>query len=380
MKALKTILKLIGALIIGCAAGLLLSSVGIVMFTDSTFSDFFSSFSNLELGEGVMAALIGIVSLVVSVPSLIIIHEAGHLVCGLLSGYSFVSFRIFDFTIIRSEGRLRVKRFAVAGTGGQCLLSPPDKALQQIPTALYNMGGVLANVLALLAVLPLFWCDLNAYVTEFLGIFVLTDIILILMNGVPMCINGIGNDAWNMRLLRHSMLSKRGMLTQLRSNALIQSGIRPKDMPAEWFGVPEAIDYRNALEVALPLMQASRMLDMERYNDAYAAFSHLYACRADMLGIYVSEVACELAYCAMVTGRLDEAGQLLDDAALERYIATGRRFMSSKERLQCARELYLNNNRPAAEAIYQRLADRRAGYLLQGEVSSDLALMRAILD
>ncbi|MDE5655851.1 MAG: hypothetical protein K2I19_02080 [Muribaculaceae bacterium] len=45
MKALKTTFKLIGALIIGCAAGLLLSPVGVVMFTDSTFSDFFSSFS-----------------------------------------------------------------------------------------------------------------------------------------------------------------------------------------------------------------------------------------------------------------------------------------------------------------------------------------------
>mgnify|MGYP001113349667 FL=1 len=184
------------------------------------------------------------------------IHEAGHLVCGLLSGYKFVSFRIFDFTILRSEGRLRVKRFAVAGTGGQCLLSPPDKALQQIPTALYNMGGVLANVLALLAAIPFFYCDSSAYVTEFLGIFVLTDVIMILVNGVPMCINGIGNDAWNMRLLRRNMLSKRGLLIQLRSNALIQSGIRPKDMPDEWFEISGAIDYRNAFEAAIPLMQA----------------------------------------------------------------------------------------------------------------------------
>ena len=128
MKTLKTILKLIGALIIGSIAGLLLSSVGLVMFTDSSFSDVFSSFSNVELGEMLMAVLFGIVSLVVSVPLLIMVHEAGHLVCGLLSGYKFVSFRIFDFTILRSEGRLRVKRFAVAGTGGQCLLSPPDKA------------------------------------------------------------------------------------------------------------------------------------------------------------------------------------------------------------------------------------------------------------
>ncbi len=54
--------------------------------------------------------------------------------------------------------------------------------------------------------------------------------------------------------------------------------------------------------------------------------------------------------------------------------------MSSKERLQCARELYLNNDRAEADAIYQRLAERRGCYLLQGEVSSDLALVGGILD
>ena len=55
MKTLKTILKLIGALVIGSIAGLLLSSGGLVMFTDSSFSDVFSSFSNVEFGEMLMA-------------------------------------------------------------------------------------------------------------------------------------------------------------------------------------------------------------------------------------------------------------------------------------------------------------------------------------
>ena len=63
MKTLKTILKLIGALVIGSIAGLLLSSGGLVMFTDSSLSDVFSSFSNVEFGEMLMAVLFGIVSL-----------------------------------------------------------------------------------------------------------------------------------------------------------------------------------------------------------------------------------------------------------------------------------------------------------------------------
>ena len=37
----------------------------------------------------------------------IIIHEAGHLIFGLLTGYTFVSFRIGSLTIIKEDGKLK---------------------------------------------------------------------------------------------------------------------------------------------------------------------------------------------------------------------------------------------------------------------------------
>ena len=38
-----------------------------------------------------------------------IIHEGGHLVFGLLSGYEFLSFRVMSFTIVKKDGKLAVK-------------------------------------------------------------------------------------------------------------------------------------------------------------------------------------------------------------------------------------------------------------------------------
>ena len=58
---------------------------------------------------------------VLSVP----IHEGGHLICGLLTGYRFVSFRAGRFICYRRQGKLRIGRYQIAGTGGQCLLGPP---------------------------------------------------------------------------------------------------------------------------------------------------------------------------------------------------------------------------------------------------------------
>ena len=54
------------------------------------------------------------------------LHEAGHLICGLRSGYRFVSYRLGSLMWMRENGRIVLKRFSLAGTGGQCLMAPPD--------------------------------------------------------------------------------------------------------------------------------------------------------------------------------------------------------------------------------------------------------------
>ena len=77
----------------------------------------------------------------------VIIHEAGHLVFGLLSGYSFTSFRIFSFMWIKENGKLRLKRLSLAGTAGQCLMTPPELVDGKMPVVLYNLGGSIMNLL-----------------------------------------------------------------------------------------------------------------------------------------------------------------------------------------------------------------------------------------
>lgn len=375
---MKAILKLIGGLLIGILAGLAIGAALIVLFTDNTFSEFIQKMVSADGVETIMAAFVGMVSFIAAIAVLIPIHEAGHLICGLLTGYKFVSFRIFNLTFIKIDGRIKVKRYAVAGTGGQCLLTPPNLPLEKIPTGWYNAGGVLANLVILLLVLPLFLLNLHPFMAEALAIFCLTDVFLILVNCIPLKLGGISNDGYNLLYLNRNLLSKRAIILQLRSNALIQNGMRPKDMPAEWFEWRTDIDFKNPMEVSIPLMHASRLIDRMMWEEAYKEFSELYSHKADIMQLYVNEIACELAFCALVTGRKDQAEELLD-AKLWKYIETYKKVMSSKLRILCSTALYLENDKNKAEDIYKSLFSNQEKYLLQGEVKSDLAIMNHLL-
>lgn len=376
---MKTALKLIGGLIIGGLIGFLIGGLIVVAFTDTTWNEYLQKYYTIDLSEGVCVFLVAVAAMIVSLLILVPIHELGHLVCGMLKGYKFVSFRIFNYTIIKIDGKLRIKKFAVAGTGGQCLLTPPDLPLEEIPTGLYNFGGILANIIVLVIVLPFFLLDLNPFVAEALGVFAAVDALMILGNGIPMMAGGASNDGYNMKLLKKNLRSKQGIVNQLRANALIQNGVRPKDMPKEYFEDPKDIDYRNSLEVSIPLMYSSRLIDDMKYSEALQCLESLYAHKDEIMPLYVKEIACELAFLYLRTGDTKSAEELLDKD-LRKYIETYRKVMSSKERLLCAVALYLDKDESKAREIYDNLKSRQNEYLLQGEVRSDLAIIEDMLD
>lgn len=375
---LKQILKMIAGLLGGAVIGVLIAAVGLVCFTDITIPEFISKMQSAKFGETMLAAGIGIAAFAVSTVILIPLHEAGHLVCGLLTGYKFVSFRVFNLTFIKEEGKMKIKRYSVAGFGGQCLLTPPDIPLDKIPTAWYNFGGVLVNIIVGLIVVPLLFTDLNPFMREAVVVFLLTDLFFVILNGIPFRINGTGNDAYNMLSLRRHPVAKLGMINALRSNALIQQGMRPKDLPSDWFAIPSSVDYSNGLEVSIPIMAASRLIDEGNYKDALSRFEDIYTHKKEILGLFVKEIECELVFLRIVCGDIEGAKELLTPE-LKKYIEAYRKIMSSKERIMFAISLVLDDNKEEAASIYDNLLQRKNDYLLQGEVSSDLAIMKSIL-
>ncbi len=376
---MKQVLKLIGGLLLGAAVGFIIATIGVLIFTDLSMAEYMAKFSLMEILDIMKGALAGGLGIVVAIVLQTLIHEAGHLVCGLLSGYKFVSFRLFSLILFRNEqGKLRLKRFSSAGTGGQCLLLPPDVPYEQMPTFWYNAGGVLFNLIATLLAIPLFFLNLHPILMVMNIMFVLGGSFIILTNGIPMTIGGINNDGKNALQLHKNRADLRALDIQLRSNALVQQGVRPKDLPAEWFETAEEIDYKDSLQVAVAIFSASYFLDRMEWEKAYQTLTDLHAHKAEIMPLYANEIACELLFAALVTDRNDEATQLHTDE-LKKYIEQMRGFMSSKERVRCAIALKLEQNPEKAHRIYEEVFANRTKYLMQGEVESDLAIMQEML-
>ena len=377
---MKQVLKIVGGFLIGILMGLLVAGVGLVLFRDMSFSEYIGKFLRLNAMEVIGIPLLSLALFLIAISLQVIFHEAGHLVCGLVSGYRFVSFRIFSFTWIRQGGKVRMKRFSVSGTGGQCLLVPPEKPDEEIPVTLYNIGGVAMNFLTVLvALVPLVLIDdmpflWKMFLIQFIGI----GVFLGLLNGIPMKMGGIGNDAYSLRLLKQNSGTKHALVLQLRINALIQEGMRPKEMPEAWFRLEGKIDYGDMLQATIALMEISRMQDREEWEEAYVRLEEAVSHSKELVGILKQEAEAELLFTALVVGKEERARELAIDKLLA-YIRAYSKVSSAKQRQLFALALYSERDKEKAEEIYRTVKARRESYLMQGEVNMDLALMESLL-
>lgn len=93
-----------------------------------------------------LAALAALFCLALAFVLQIILHELGHLLFGLLSGYRFVSFR-FGFRLLAQCGLLC-----------RCVMCPPELDEDgTFPLSLYSLGGIFLNLLSGLLFLWLFF-------------------------------------------------------------------------------------------------------------------------------------------------------------------------------------------------------------------------------
>ena len=335
----------------------------------------------VPLIEFAVPILVAFVAMLVAIFMHIVLHEAGHLLMGLATGYRFSSFRIASIAFVRREGWIKIRRYKLAGTGGQCLMLPPECPSERVHFFWYNAGGVMMNVtLALVSLSLLMTCDLSMWWTELCLMMFIVGMFLAVINGIPMRPGGVQNDGMNILILYRVPEKRKDFIRQLQIATAATEGKRMSELPAEWFDFSPVDDYKDFLRLASRLNHQARLIDEGNFLAAHVAVEDLLQHFDELPKLIRFELAGESVFTELLTENRKEFIDKYWTKEQVDYVKNSARFSSSKQRILFAYALFAEKDTDKAQQIYHDTLNHQDDYLILGEVRGDLALMKDLLE
>ena len=298
------------------------------------------------------------------------IHEAGHLFFGLATGYKFLSYRIGSFTFIKEEGRIKVKRYVLPGTGGQCLMSPPPYS-SSMPYVLYNAGGAIFNFLSFLLFLLFFFLF---YTVPFLSSFLLMSAFVSFglgaMNIIPLI---YGNDGSNILNIGRSKKEKESFWAQMKLAEYQNRGIRLKDMPEEIFPVKAKNEIEGIMSASAFVFYENKLVDEGDYEGALEKAEE--ALSSPLLPqILRVTVKCDVIYLLLILEKDKKEVDEIKDKNLIKQLKAMRGLITVMRSEYSYALLYEKNENKAAE-IRKAFDSTSEKYPYASEIESERYLM-----
>lgn len=293
-KIINGLLQILGIMIVG----------GIIGYAVGKIAG--DSLSSVDKPNIILFLITGVIAFILH----IIVHEAGHLVFGLLSGYKFVSFRVFDFKIIKDEnGKLSFRYEKIAGTGGQCLMRAPEYVEGKFKYKLYLLGGVIFNIVFSIVS----WLILPSYYTL---LFALIGFTLAFLNLIPMGFND------GMTFYHASKDETTRFILHLQLEYIYYQSIG-KNLLIE---KPEIVEKINSLEItntnyltdALEFIKLDVLEYFFEFDVLYNETRKLYIERDDLLSVYKIELMALLVKLISLVNPEDKLlNELMNDKSLK---------------------------------------------------------------
>lgn len=240
---------------------------GFVGFTVGRYQK--SRGGNLEATEGLLLLLGCLLLIYFAFFVNVCLHETGHMIFGLLTGYRFSSIRFGSFMLVKAGEKVKPKRMSVPGTLGQCLMRPPAGSGCDFPTTLYNLGGILVNGIVVCGCLTWY-----ALLPEKDGpgsivpmAFVLTGLTMIVTNGVPF--RELSTDGANALLLKRDRNARRAFRNSLEIVNALADGRSAEELPEGFFAYAEGMPFDNPLVTGQAVSRMGWLVQRKRFREAY---------------------------------------------------------------------------------------------------------------
>lgn len=198
----------------------------------------------------------------------ICLHEVGHMIFGLISGYEFSSIRFGKLMVVKENGKLRLCIYNMPGTGGQCIMSAPKVDPEKMPVVLYNLGGLIMNLVVCVIGLCLFLVmkDSHQVAAMISLMFGMTALAILISNGIPF--SQIGNDGANTVILYRDKNARESFRNQLEIVKYLADNYSTREMPAELFSFDKSIPMTNPLITAQAVNCYNYLSVNKRYDEA----------------------------------------------------------------------------------------------------------------
>ena len=313
----------------------------------------------------------------------IILHETGHLIAGLLSGYKFISFSIGSIMIIKNNDRLRIKRFAIAGVG-QCLMLPPESTNNTYPFTMSYLCGGLMNFIAggIFFALFLFLKDIFLYAGEIFIPLAGMGPLFGLLNILPLKIGGLVTDGHNIVSLKKSEKARHAHWLLASAANRISSGERAKNLPEKWFEFSENYDFNDAILANVATMGLARLIDRHDFTKARMLAERILNKGNKLIEVLKNETRCELLFLEILRATSQESKseiKRLFTPELEKYIKASKTQLSKHRLIYAYEKLVLLNDEKAGKtlAIFNRAC---LAYPYTGDCESEKELIGIIND
>lgn len=220
-------------------------------------------------------ALLALTAIFLSYTINICLHEIGHMIFGLISGYEFSSLRFGKLMLAKENGKLRFCKYDMPGTGGQCIMTAPKVDAEKMPVVLYNLGGLVMNLVVLLIGIIVFVIvsDSHFVVGMIFLMFAMTSLVILITNGLPF--TQMGTDGANTIILLKDKFSREAFRNQLEVVRYLSQNYSVREMPEELFLFDKQIPMTNPLITAQAVSCFNYHSVIGKYQEAKEMASYI---------------------------------------------------------------------------------------------------------
>ena len=196
-----------------------------------------------------------------------LVHEVGHLVFGLFTGYEFNYIHVGGRILVKKDGKLVFKESRRKIPAGSCLMIT-KRDEENFKFILYYLGGgIFTSILTVACfIVAIFTSEIDFQLFFYIAsgyTFLIT-----LLNLIPLA----SNDAVRIKAALQSKEARHALYIQHILIKKLEKGERYRDFDEQLFVVSEDVDYSNFFIVSMIIGNAERLYDLgcaDKYLEQY---------------------------------------------------------------------------------------------------------------